>query len=1244
LLNLLSDIRDLLRYRVYLGRDPRAVGPGSIVLFPLLPDILSCGLTGIVKINKALTGPPGNAQEAADLFAVIRKAGLKEVFAASIPAGKYLLGMDHLKRLGEAICRWKIDENFREIFFNAEKAGTLGQLAAAMKEFIREQDASLQKSAFRLSTEELEHVNASLILLKDLQWALEMDILKNIGQIADLAASGNGSKISPDALGKYSRMNFLLNCLDRLEVRGRDSAGIQVSLLFANEDEYSGAVKKLRRLKLYNLFLDRSGNGDLRNGSIHICGAAGRVSVAFTYKTASIIGELGRNVRELRSAIRSDRIFQIFAGLPVDCEVSFAHTRWASVGSITEENCHPVNNFTLPAAPDEIPPGGFCAIPREIKISGNDGMINYPAYGRGNWCISVALNGDIDNYSELRAGLENGQEGRIAPELTTDTKIIPLQIQKYLREGKPFEEAFRLALNDFEGSHAIAAFSNMEPDKIFLALRGSGQSIYVGICPDRYVFSSELYGIVEATAHFIKMDGEGTGGQIVILDQSGAGRLEGIKALLYNGEPVQLTDEDVKLAEITTRDIDRGSFPHFFLKEISEAAVSARKTLLGKYRLTRRNAQWKLSFNLGADILPAGIRQALKSGKVHNIIVIGHGTAAVAGAAITDGLQRYLHGSGIRVEAKRASELSGFCMADDLRDTLVIPVTQSGTTTDTNRAVAMAGERGAAVIAIVNRRQSDITHKADGVFYTSDGRDIEMSVASTKAFYSQIVAGHVLGLGMAKLLGTLSDDAIADELLHIEQIPEMMGRVLLKQDEIRQSVEKTAKQNKYWAVVGSGPNKAAADEIRIKLSELCYKTISSDITEDKKHIDLSSEPLIIVCGAGNPESVLGDIIKDVAIFKAHKAAVVVFADEGEERFNQIADAVISLPRTSPPLSVILNTMAGHLWGYYAARSIDEDASFFQAFRSRLNMEMVRHNREKLSTFERLIDRGVYRVIEDFSSGFNQKRSGGTFSLTNVKTISDIALLLKYASAKLPLEDFWTEFKGDLSPLELLDISVGQAIDELARPIDAIRHQAKTVTVGTSRKEEFLRGIVFDLLVQLGFSAKNLTSKNIILLHQIQKAISEIRGYTLYSIHNLDAEGKPADSSTIAIRSRGGVSLGMKSRAEKPAALLGTKNMIVRTGHVYIGTGKTDAAPIVIIPIMDGKITRELLLIHIEFNEKLSVSDKKDAMGYRYHDIRNLVTEYNIPWSDGYLETISLGSIFSEPVEVIAERITAALKD
>ena len=90
--------------------------------------------------------------------------------------------------------------------------------------------------------------------------------------------------------------------------------------------------------------------------------------------------------------------------------------------------------------------------------------------------------------------------------------------------------------------------------------------------------------------------------------------------------------------------------------------------------------------------------------------------------------------------SKPATELSGFGLRDDMSDTLIVAVSQSGTTTDTNRTVDMARSRGAKVIAIVNRRQSELTEKVDGVLYTSDGRDVEMSVASTKAFYAQVSA------------------------------------------------------------------------------------------------------------------------------------------------------------------------------------------------------------------------------------------------------------------------------------------------------------------------------------------------------------------------------------------------------------------------------------------------------------------------------------------------------------------------
>ena len=93
-----------------------------------------------------------------------------------------------------------------------------------------------------------------------------------------------------------------------------------------------------------------------------------------------------------------------------------------------------------------------------------------------------------------------------------------------------------------------------------------------------------------------------------------------------------------------------------------------------------------------------------------------------------------------------------------MSDTLVVAISQSGTTTDTNRTVDLARGRGALVIAIVNRRQSDLVDKADGVLYTSDGRDVEMSVASTKAFYSQVAAGFLLAFALAAELGGDDDD------------------------------------------------------------------------------------------------------------------------------------------------------------------------------------------------------------------------------------------------------------------------------------------------------------------------------------------------------------------------------------------------------------------------------------------------------------------------------------------------------
>ncbi|MDR2861893.1 MAG: hypothetical protein LBV07_05040, partial [Syntrophobacterales bacterium] len=550
----------------------------------------------------------------------------------------------------------------------------------------------------------------------------------------------------------------------------------------------------------------------------------------------------------------------------------------------------------------------------------------------------------------------------------------------------------------------------------------------------------------------------------------------------------------------------------------------------------------------------------------------------------------------------------------------------------------------ASVIAIVNRRQSDITAKADGVFYTSDGRDIEMSVASTKAFYSQIVAGHVLALAFARLLKSMPEEEIAEELAALEETPLLMNRVLNKKEEIQKAARETSRHKTYWAIVGSGPNKAAADEIRIKLSELCYKTISSDIVENKKHIDLSAEPLILVCGAGNPEAVIGDIAKDVAIFKAHKASVIVFCDEGEDRFDRIADAVIKVPRKEQPLPVILNTIAGHLFGFYAAQCIDEDALFLRTFRNKLNKQMAIQDKEFMPLYARIGDRKLHQLVREFSPQFHARRNQGDFRSVNNKTIADIVLLLKYCAGFLKKEDGYADdFGADSSPVDLLDISLGLAIDELSRPIDAIRHQAKTVTVGTSRKERPLSGILFDLLKQLSFTEESLSTKSMMTISRIQPAISHVGGYTLYAVDGLDIYGKPVDETTITIQSQGGISLQMASRVKGDNHLMGTKRTITSTRKIHIGRGKSDGRSLVIIPLKrrDGKIGH-LLLVHVTFNESLSVKERMAVMAVYFYDLKNLINEYNLPWSDDYLAKIPLDTLLGEPVDVIAEQIRSAI--
>jgi glucosamine--fructose-6-phosphate aminotransferase (isomerizing) len=474
-----------------------------------------------------------------------------------------------------------------------------------------------------------------------------------------------------------------------------------------------------------------------------------------------------------------------------------------------------------------------------------------------------------------------------------------------------------------------------------------------------------------------------------------------------------------------------------------------------------------------------------------------------------------------------------------------------------------------------------------------------------------------------------------------------MRKILAMKGAIQESASKLAITKTYWAAVGSGPNKASADEIRIKLSELCYKTISSDFVEDKKHIDLSSEPLIIICAAGTRNTVIGDIIKDTAIFKAHKATPIVIVDEGENRFTPYADSVFYVPHVSEHFAPILNTLVGHIWGYYAALAINDGSRFLYRFQDELKDTVEELTNQGLDVYEIILEKPFREKIAEFYTQFRRKWRDKQFPLTiGLDVMSDLTLLLKYLSGRLPVSDFDLDFnqKGTaVNMIHALFSCLANAIGNMARPVDAIKHQAKTVTVGTSRISERVEGLLFDALTQESLTIAQLTNVNIIVLKNLQGVIKQIQGSTLYRISGLSVLGEPEEYTTIEVLNKRGDIANIPSRVETDNRLKGTKRIIVRQGNVYIGKGRKDDRSILIIPILTTSDTSPnkieyMLLLHVAFKDSVTLETKIRALGGKYEHIKNIVQENSITWQDPLLELVEIEELFGRSAEKISDLI------
>ena len=1032
-----------------------------------------------------------------------------------------------------------------EIATNVAARVVLEAIAAALATLRARAEAEI---AAKGRTDLVEQVKERL---SDYLWQLDNEVLGNLARVA---------RVCPLPLAEAGRarhflawaVETVLQSLDKLEVRGRDSAGIGIVLdLDGAAAPEVGLSPALTAELAARQRLDET---EPRQTLVHRA-PDGRWVVRATYKVANLVGRLGDNGAALRAAIVGDPL--LWALAPRLAAVNIAsHTRWASNGIINVPNCHPIDG-------------------RTIGDGGNsDARVT-----------SFVLNGDVDNYATLVATSVQSRGLAINPAVSTDTKILPVVFALDTALGDPLDVRFMGVMRRCHGSLAIVMQHLDHPRRLMAGQKGSGQALYLGQLPEGFALASEVYGIAALCRAYWPMNSGGEMGIAVELSGEGELRLSG--HALAGGGGWSPSPEKI---QIFARDIFRGDWPTYIEKEVSEAPASVTKTLAGKYLHEDGRVRFLVQGFGNGDML-LGRLTTRDQPAVKRIIVCGQGTASIAAMGIAHLIRRAVAPAGITVEAGKASELFGFMADGRFDDAMVVAVSQSGTTTDTNRIVDLAKARGAWIHAIVNRRNSALVQKAHSFLYTSDGRDVEMSVASTKAYYSQVTAGKLLGLLLAHQLGTLTERQIAEEVAALEALPARIQTVLDRRGEIAAIAAQYAPYARNWALVGNGANRIAAEEIRIKLSELCYKAIPCDVTEDKKHIDLSTEPMTLVVANDLPEMVVSDTVKEVSIFKAHNGRPLVLCAEGENRFDPVAEATIPLPTVGGGLNFVVATVAGHLFGIAAAQAIDRSCVPFREVRAVLSRPPEDFTRAALVA---ALDRALASVD-----------TGVTDSALSARLVSR---LVRYHA--------WLEGQPDTLPaaaarLDQLLSALNPVIDDLTRPIDTIRHQAKTVTVGISRPQQEVSPLILDALTTLAVAESRLAERDREMLEMLSPLVTAVEGCVLYDVTRGD---DPALSSwtLLAVKALGGSHLA-DSRYRVPSLAEGSKKKALRTGSATTASGRHGGENLLVVPLQapSGNAVNGLLLLHLAVTPKASLQQKVavlKAIDHKYDELTEQLAE------------------------------------
>ena len=504
--------------------------------------------------------------------------------------------------------------------------------------------------------------------------------------------------------------------------------------------------------------------------------------------------------------------------------------------------------------------------------------------------VVLIHNGIIENYLELRAALERRGRRMLSE---TDTEVISHVIDEQVQAGFGLADATRRAVKALEGSYAIVVLSETEPDRMVAAK--SATPIVIGLGDGENFVASDIPALLEHTRRVLFLeDGEVaelTAGRVVITT--------------FDGEPVTRAPRVVTWDPVTAQ---KGGFKHFLLKEIHEQPQAIIDTMRG--RILQEAGDVQLDGDLAAGWAKS-IRRA---------VLVACGTAwhaCLVGKFLIERL------AGLPCEVDYGSE---FRYRDPLLDpqTLLIVVSQSGETADTLAAVETARERGTPVLAVCNVVDSSIARRATHVLYTHAGPEI--SVASTKAFTTQLTALYLLALQLGRERGRVTPDQGRRLVADLVTLPTLVKEALGRERLIERVAKKYGKASDVL-YLGRGINYPVALEGALKLKEISYIHAEGYPAGEMKHgpIALINEEMPVVVIIPH-DAVFQKSLSNLKEVESRGGRIIVVTDAPSPELEDVAWEVLAVPRTNELLTPIVLTVPLQLLAYYVAvyRGTDVD--------------------------------------------------------------------------------------------------------------------------------------------------------------------------------------------------------------------------------------------------------------------------------------------------------------------------------